>query len=84
MQLFVLKKYRKCFKVPSKGNACKELLSVDAKHFLQLKVDEAKFVKSYIEKVRRCTSFQIFDDAKHMQLPPKVNMTPYWYVQTLS
>ena len=54
LDISVLKKYKKCFKVPSKANACKEeLLSVIAKHFLQLKVDEAKTVKSCIKKVRR-------------------------------
>lgn len=54
LDIAVLKKYKKCFKVPAKANACKEeLLSVVAKHFLQLKVDEAKTVKSCIKKVRR-------------------------------
>jgi hypothetical protein len=54
LDISVLKKYKKCFKVPAKANACKEeLLSVIAKHFLQLKVDEAKTVKSCIKKVRR-------------------------------
>ncbi len=54
LDISVLKKYKKCFKVPAKANACKEeLLSVVAKHFLQLKVDEAKTVKSCIKKVRR-------------------------------
>ncbi len=54
LDISVLKKYKKCFKVPAKANACKEeLLSVIAKHFLQLKVDEAKTVKTCIKKVRR-------------------------------
>ncbi len=54
LDISVLKKYKKCFKVAAKANACKEeLLSVIAKHFLQLKVDEAKTVKSCIKKVRR-------------------------------